>query len=75
MSDFPSFPEMAKTLLIESCKHMLNGCAHILIEDFKKRLEICNKCEFLKDGRCVKCGCFMNIKARWETTKCPIGKW
>ena len=42
-----------------------------------KRLDICNGCEFLfkPTGTCKKCGCFMVIKSRISTSRCPIGKW
>ena len=48
-------------------------------EEQKKRLEICNSCEFIdnnKDNpRCHECGCFLNIKTGWASQRCPIGKW
>ena len=55
-------------------------------EKANERLSICNDCPYYKydkvnpetglaDGRCVKCGCFMNVKAHWAHAECPIGKW
>jgi hypothetical protein len=75
MNHFPSLPEMVKNLAKDILDHVLSGCKQIPLEDYKKRLGICNGCEFLKGGRCEKCGCWMNIKARMESVKCPIGKW
>jgi len=42
-----------------------------------QRLEICKTCPNLikLTNQCTKCGCFMNAKARYESAKCPIGKW
>lgn len=39
------------------------------------RLEICQGCEFFKQDRCLKCGCFMNAKIHVESAACPINKW
>jgi ribulose kinase len=43
----------------------------------EKRLEICRTCEFFthKTSRCNKCGCFMEYKALFLNSECPIGKW
>ena len=51
----------------------------LLIHDqaiIDKRWDICQGCEFLiDDKRCEKCGCFMKVKTRFSTAKCPIDKW
>tara|TARA_R100000008_G_scaffold80032_1_gene62157 strand:+ start:391 stop:777 length:387 start_codon:yes stop_codon:yes gene_type:complete len=52
----------------------------------EERWKICQQCPELlydqtnpdtgkKDGRCTKCGCFMNVKVHYSTAECPIGKW
>ena len=41
----------------------------------KMRWDICLGCEFLKDGRCLSCGCMMRIKSKFAMTSCPEGKW
>jgi hypothetical protein len=42
-----------------------------------KRMQLCLDCEFfIKDQcRCSKCGCFMKVKTRLDTSKCPVNKW
>lgn len=41
-----------------------------------RRIDICKKCSFFINGnKCSKCGCFMKLKTRLRTGKCPIGKW
>lgn len=44
---------------------------------FKQRFSICQICPrfFKPTGQCKECGCFMRIKARIPSQKCPIGKW
>ena len=39
------------------------------------RLAICGKCEFNKNNRCLKCGCYWNVKVKLATEHCPIQKW
>lgn len=41
------------------------------------RLSICQKCPELRKitHQCKKCGCFMNVKTKLNSAKCPIGKW
>ncbi len=44
-------------------------------EEKERRLSICGECEFYTNGRCAKCGCYINFKTRLETEHCPIKKW
>lgn len=44
-------------------------------EKVKERQAICDACEFKKDNRCQKCGCFWKVKIALETETCPINKW
>lgn len=75
MNDFPSWSKMIKNLAQDILNHIFSGCKQTSLEEYKKRLEICNKCEFLIKGRCEKCGCWINLKARMKSVKCPINKW
>jgi len=47
--------------------------------EIEKLREICKMCEYFSDNkgrpRCKKCGCYMNVKQRWATSNCIIGKW
>ena len=44
-------------------------------EVLKMRWVLCLGCEFLKDNKCEKCGCFMKVKHKLAQAKCPIDKW
>ena len=37
----------------------------------------CQNCEHLikSTSSCKKCGCFMKVKTKISTARCPIGKW
>ena len=41
----------------------------------KMRWDLCLGCEFLKDDKCEKCGCFMKVKHKLAMASCPIDKW
>lgn len=87
---FPSLFQMGRNLVKDtyvSMKAKSRGYQWMVSADkANERLEICRQCPFFKydqrnpetgvaDGRCLKCGCFMNTKAHWAYAECPIGKW
>jgi len=37
----------------------------------EKRLSICKNCEELISGMCLKCGCYVEIRARLKNSQCP----
>ena len=43
----------------------------------KERLKICNECEYLNVelNRCIECGCNINRKIFYSSSKCPKEKW
>ena len=44
-------------------------------EVLKMRWDLCSSCEFLKDDKCLSCGCFMKVKHKIAMASCPEGKW
>jgi len=46
-------------------------------EVYEERLAICRGCEnyFKLTGNCLRCGCFMRIKAKIAPMTCPDRKW
>lgn len=56
-------------------------------QTYQFRLSRCGTCDFFSNGKCKKCGCYMEVKAatrihknpkrkmRKEVTHCPIGMW
>ena len=71
----------------KSLKAWLKGSQVIAPQEIaQKRWEICKQCPKLlydetnpdtgkKDGRCIECGCFMNVKVHYAVAECPIGNW
>jgi hypothetical protein len=86
----PSIGQMIRTAAqaaIDETKAITRGESPVSQEEINRRLSICGECEFFtpnikelsekqrKQRRCVKCGCFMNLKAKLRSNHCPIGKW
>ena len=42
-----------------------------------KRLSICKQCENLVSGMCLKCGCYVELRAMTKNRSCPCvpAKW
>lgn len=40
-------------------------------EEYERRLNICQKCEYLLNGMCGKCGCFVELRALLKKNGCP----
>jgi len=77
---YPSMMKMAGNFTKESYEYIKEGRPKRSDEEKAKVILMCQQCEFYvpqtKLGpRCKKCGCNMNVKARWATAHCPIGKW
>lgn len=77
----PSLAEMAFNLT-DQLKNTLESVVKqgvLLVEDskFQERKQICIGCESFEpaQSRCLKCGCFMNLKARFAGSVCPMQKW
>lgn len=79
--DLPSLREMAFGLT-DALKQnitnvVVNGVLLASQEEMEKRFNLCVACEYLipEQSRCIKCGCYMNMKTRLQASKCPINKW
>jgi Family of unknown function (DUF6171) len=84
MAREPEFPSLAAQAgnalgaLGRAAGQLLNG-GPVLVdtEELERRLAICRACDQYRDGRCLRCGCAVALKARLEseTGKCPLLKW
>lgn len=72
----PSKWTMLKNFGREVAKFAAAGFATVNLEEYKRRLTICENCsDFAADRRCDVCGCYMDVKALMATTDCQMGKW
>ena len=42
---------------------------------YQTRLNICRDCDSLLKGTCVRCGCYVELRAAKKIQCCPHGKW
>jgi hypothetical protein len=73
----PRLLTKAKNVSIAVTKHAKNRFRNISENKQKKRLEICQKCEYYNESNisCRSCGCYLLVKTSWASESCPEGKW
>jgi len=56
---------------------VVSGVKFVTNDQYKARLEVCNKCGYLdtESMRCKVCKCFVKIKARGKVWDCPKSLW
>ena len=59
------------TEFIEKFKKEDRACEEI----YESRLNICKECDDLVAGTCLKCGCYVELRAAVMRNKCPMKKW
>lgn len=42
---------------------------------YEERLKICKNCDYLTDGMCRACGCFVELRAAISSNSCSYDKW
>ena len=43
--------------------------------EYASRLDVCKNCDYLNEGTCGACGCYVELRAAARTGKCPYKKW
>ena len=54
-----------------------SGGKHVTEEVRQERIRLCESCEHFqgKTRQCGICRCFLDLKTRFSTEECPIGRW
>lgn len=74
--ELPSLIQQGLNAVAAIANRVRSNFENVSKEDFEKRLLICGQCPNKTESwRCTKCGCFLNIKAKWSSEKCPENKW
>ncbi len=42
--------------------------------EYDRRLGICSACEHISEGTCLKCGCYVELRAAKSDSHCPLKK-
>ena len=60
---------------VKKTRAMLPASEKATDELYEERLNFCLDCESLLAGTCLKCGCYVEIRAASKAAHCPISKW
>ena len=60
---------------VKKTRAMLPASEKAPDELYEERLNFCLACESLLAGTCLKCGCYVEIRAASKAAHCPISKW
>ena len=75
---FPAGTQQAKNVAKAIGKRIVNR-KNRSEKEIEKLKAICVKCDaYYEKGltpRCTYCGCCLNLKTKWQSEDCPIGKW
>jgi len=72
-----SIISMAVEFTKEGIAYLVAGSPRRTKKEQARCWAICEKCSYLtkESKRCSKCGCYMERKIPWATTRCKAGKW
>jgi len=85
--NYPSLIEQGKNLakfswkLIKYLQESTDGeeNKNLIVSEklYNERIEICKSCpKFDKNqDRCIECGCYLPVKAKFIIDDCPLNKW
>ena len=59
-----------KCLLLEAGENKSYNTIKEDMKNYKLRLEKCKKCDFLISGMCLKCGCYVEVRAALNDKHC-----
>ena len=60
---------------LEKTKSLMSDDEKASDEKYEKRLSQCKSCDNLLDATCLKCGCYVEIRALADGARCPAKKW
>jgi|9_EtaG_2_1085328.scaffolds.fasta_scaffold02248_8 hypothetical protein len=71
----PSLTKRAFNFAKSATEYVRSGMQNVSETQYETRLKICEVCPFRKDTKCSKCGCYIEVKAKWSTSTCPDNRW
>ena len=66
---------LARETLRAGLAKMLGANVVVQTEVFTSRFSKCTSCPLFADGQCLRCTCFMEVKAWIGTAACPERRW
>jgi hypothetical protein len=71
----PRLSRQAWSLAQSLAAFAADGLKRVDVDQYRQRLEICDRCDRRRGNRCLDCGCRLSLKARGRAFKCLVGKW
>lgn len=73
----PSFLQMVKNFAAEVKEYAKQGAPNVTEAEYTERVQECDACPHLEreNMRCGLCGCYVEHKAKWQTSTCPDNRW
>jgi len=71
----PNLAKRAFSFAKSATEYVRSGMENVSEAQYETRLKICEVCPFRKDTQCTKCGCYIELKAKWATSTCPDNRW
>ncbi len=75
LEKLPPILTQTKNFIKSLLNHVAGGAKMVDDAEFDRRMNICKGCDRLQNDRCLECGCFVEVKARWSSEECPLKKW
>lgn len=63
--------------LLQNIREYISGLDEEVKADeevYQKRLSVCESCDKLMNGVCLKCGCYVEMRAAVRNNRCPSEK-
>ena len=60
---------------IEKYKAAIKAADQVGDAEYEHRLLTCKKCDYLNQGTCGACGCYVELRAAAKTGHCPYKQW
>ncbi len=53
----------------------LDAADKVTDAEYERRLAVCRECDYLNEGTCNACGCYVELRAAAKSGNCPYKKW
>lgn len=61
--------------MIEKYKAAIKKADQVSDAEYEHRLLVCKGCDYLNEGICGACGCYVELRAAAKAAHCPYKKW
>jgi len=65
----------ADSKMIEKYKAAIKAADQVSDAEYEHRLLACKKCDYLNQGTCGACGCYVELRAAAKAGHCPYKHW